>query len=188
MRSATIISLLSLFFSLGPAQVNQTPAPQPNKLEALAGQSTAQVKWSKEIGRIESVRDRVVVTALVVNDEVHHHRMRGIRLDLTSQNAADRVYLDELELELVKKALEGIESGIESFRTERGGAPLRYLGSCELREPSATVHLSAAYYIAPDSSGLSLSAFKQQEFRFPNHRPSELAAAFGRAIDELKHH
>jgi len=42
-----------------------------------------------------------------------------------------------------------------------------------------------AYYIAPDSSGLALSAYKAQGFRFPGHRPSELAAAIGRAIEEL---
>ncbi len=190
MRSATVATLCGLFFNIGLAQVNPRPSLQPTPLEAFAGRPTAQVTWSKEFGRIESAEACVVITALVVEDAVRPpRRMRGIRMELASQNVTDQVYLDEAKLELVKKALEQIGRGIESFRNERGDAPLRYLGACELRQPRPTVHtLSAAYYIAPDSSGLSLSAFKGQEFRFPNQRPSELAEAIGRAMDELKHH
>jgi hypothetical protein len=190
MRSAAIATLCGLFFNIGLAQVNPTPSLQPTPLEAFAGQPTALVTWSKEIGRIESAEARVVVTAFIVEDALQRpHRMSGIRIGLTNQNATDRVYLDEPKLEELKKALDEIERGIEDFRKERGDAPLRYLGACELRQPRPTVHtLSAAYYIAPNSSGLSLSAFKGQEFRFSNHRTSELAEAIGRAIAELKQH
>lgn len=190
MRSAAIATLCGLFFNIGLVQDNPTPSLQPTTLEAFAEQPTARVTWSKEVGRIESAETRVVVTALVVEDTVKPpHRMSGIRIGLTNQNATDQVYLDGPKLEELQKALEEIERGIESFRNERGDAPLRYLGACELRQPRPTVHtLSAAYYIAPDSSGLSLSAFKGQEFRFPNHRPSGLVEAIGRAMDELKHH
>ncbi|MCM3872326.1 MAG: hypothetical protein ND895_16715 [Pyrinomonadaceae bacterium] len=190
MRSPLIICLCVLLFSSGLAQVNSTLALQPTKLEAFAGQPTARVTWSKEVGRIESAATRLVATALVVKDDLRPpHRMSGIRIELTSQNATDLVYLEDAELEVMKKALEGIESGIEYFRTERADAPLRYLGACELRQPRPTIHaLSAAYYIAPDSSGLSLSAFKGHEFRFPNHKPSELAQVIRRVMDELKRH
>lgn len=44
---------------------------------------------------------------------------------------------------------------------------------------------AAAYYIRPGSSGLSLSAYKAEEFRFPTHRPIELADLIGRATREL---
>src|SRR5215216_4771059 len=167
MRSAAVATLCGLFFTMGLAQVNPTPSLQPTPLEAFAGQPTAQVTWFKEVGRIESAEARVVVIALIVEDAARvPHRLRGIRIELTNQNARDQVYLDEAKLEAVKKALEEIERGIESFRNEGGDAPLRYLGACELRQPRPTVHtLSAAYYIAPDSSGLSMSAFKGQEFR-----------------------
>jgi hypothetical protein len=190
MRSAAIATLCGLFFNIGIAQINPTPYLQPTPLEAFAGQPSARVTRSKEVGRIESAEARVVVTALVVEDAVKPpYRMSGIRMGLTNQNATDQVYLDKPKLEELKKALEEIERGIEDFRNEQGDAPLRYLGSCELWQPRPTVHtLSAAFYIAPNSSGLSLSAFKGQEFRFPNHRTSELAEAIGRAMDELKHH
>jgi hypothetical protein len=113
--------------------------------------------------------------------------MRGIRIELVNQMARDQVYIEDTELEAVKKALDKIASEIEHFRSEPRSSPLMYLGACELRQPYPTVHtLDAAYYIASDSSGLSLSAFKEQEFRFPGYSPSRLAAVIGRAMDEFK--
>ena len=73
--------------------------------------------------------------------------------------------------------------------TYAASSPYRYLGAAEFWHPHPEVHtLNAAYYIAPDSSGLSLSAYKGQQFRFPNHRLSELAKVIGIAMDELKRH
>jgi hypothetical protein len=189
MRSiATVAVLGHLFLNIGLAQVNPTSSLQPTKLEAFAVRPNAQVTWSKETGRIESSEARVVITALVVeNTSPALGRMRGVRLDLFSNNATDQVYLEEARLEPVKKALDQIESEIEDFQKERDGAAYRYRGAAEFWHPDQRIHtLNAAYYIAPDSSGLSLSAYKAQGFRFPGHRPSELAAAIGRAMDELK--
>ncbi len=188
MRSAaTLAVLFGLLFNIGVAQVKPTPS-LPTKLEAFATQPSARVVWAKEVGRIDSDEARVVITALIVEDAVPlPARMRGIRIDLVNQKAKDEVYLEEAKLEAVTKALEEIESGIESFRKEPESAPYRYLGAAEFWHPRLSIHtLNAAYYIAPDSLGLSLSAYKEQQFRFPNHRPAELAQAIARAIDELK--
>jgi hypothetical protein len=191
MRStATVAAVCGFLLNVGLAQVKPTPSLQPTRLEAFAGRPTAQVTWSKEVGQIESDEARVTVTALIVEDAVQPpHRMCGIRIDLVNQNARDQVYLEAAKLEAVRKALEEIESGIESFRKEPASSPYSYLGAAEFWHPHLQVHtLNAAYYIAPDSSGLSLSAYKGQGFRFPDHRPSELAKAIGKAIDELKQH
>ncbi|HXG66989.1 MAG TPA: hypothetical protein VNO70_17940 [Blastocatellia bacterium] len=97
------------------------------------------------------------------------------------------MYLDETKLIAVKKALEQIASEVEGFLKERESATCSYLGAEEFWRPYQRIHtLNAAYYIVPDSTGLSLSAYKCQEFRFPGHNPSELAEALGRAMDELK--
>jgi hypothetical protein len=189
MRSAAIMAALcALLLNVGLAQVKPTPSLQPTRLEAFAGQPTAQVTWSREVGRIDSNEARVVVTALIVENAAQSDkRMRGIRIDLTNQNESDHVYLEEAKLEAVKKALEEIESGIETFRKEPASSPHTYLGAAEFWHPHLKVHtLNAAYYIAPDSSGLSLSAYREQGFRFPDHRPSELAKAIGQAMDEFK--
>jgi hypothetical protein len=187
--AVTAVALCGLFLNIALAQVKPAASLQPTRLEAFAGQPTAQVTWSKEVGQIESDEARVIVTALTVEAAVPPSQMCGIRIDLASKNARDQVYLEEAKLEALRKAMEEIESGIESFRKEPASSPYRYLGASEFWHPHLKVHtLNAAYYIAPDSSGLSLSAYKGQEFRFPDHRLSELAKLVGMAKDELKRH
>lgn len=185
---ATVSALCGLLFNIGLSQVRPTPSLEPTRLEAFAKQPAARVTWSKEVGRIDSVEARVVVTTLIVEDAGQTpHQMRGIRFDLVNQNATDQVYLEEAKLEAVRKALEDIESCTESYRKGPESAPYTYLGAEEFWHPNVRVHtINAAYYIAPDSSGLSLSAYKGQQFRFPNHRAAELADAISRAMQELK--
>jgi hypothetical protein len=180
-------ALCSLFLNLGTAQVSPTVSLQPTKLEAFASQPDTRVKWSKEVGRIESAEARVVITVLVVENTAHSRSVRGVRVDLFNSNTTDQVYLEEARLEPVKKALDQIDSEIVDFQKEADeGTRYRYRGAAEFWHPDQRIHtLNAAYYIAPDSSGLALSAYKAQGFRFPGHRPSELAASIGRAIEEL---
>ena len=190
MKTAVIaVALFGFLLNIGRVQQKPTSL-QPTKMEAFAGQPAAHVTWSKEIGKIESDEARVIVTALSIEAAVPDiRRMCGIRIELTSRKARDQVYIEQAELDTLKKALEEIESGIDGFRKERRTSPYRYLGAAEFWHPHLKVHtLNAAYYIAPDSSGLSLSAYKGEEFRFPNHRLSELAKVVGTAIAELKPH
>jgi hypothetical protein len=189
MRSPAAVAIIcGLLFDIALVNASQTASLKPTILEAFASQPTARVTWSKEAGRIDSTEAGAAVIALIVEDDAQPpHRMRGVRIDLTNRDATDQVYIEESKVETIKKALEKIERGIDLFRTERSRTPLRYFGAEEFWQPDAKVHtLNAAYYIAPDSSGLSLSAYRKQQFRFPGHYPSELAAALGRAMEELK--
>ena len=189
MRTVAIVAAFcGCLLNVGFAQV-KPPSLQPTRLEAFARHPTAQVTWSKQVGQIES-EARVIVTSLIIEDAAQApNRMCGIRIDLANQNARDQVYLEQTRLKGVKRALERIDNEIESFRKEPASSPYRYRGAEEFWHPHLKVHtLNAAYYIAPDSSGLSLSAYKGQEFRFPDHRPSELAKAIGKAMNELKQH
>jgi hypothetical protein len=183
---AVAFALISPLLNFVLAQVTTTPL-QPTKLEAFAAKSTAQVKWSKEVGRIDEGETQAIVTALIIEDATQFpYRMRGLRIDLNNINGVDQIYLDETALVAVRNALEEIESGVDSFLKERDKTPYRYRGAAEFWRPNDRIHtLNAAYFIRPDSSGLSLSAYKNQEFRFPGHRPGELAALITRAIREL---
>jgi len=188
MKSAIgLVALCGLLLNIGLGQVKPTPL-QPSRLEEFVAHPTARVTWSKEVGQIESNEARVTITALMIEDAVHTpRRMCGIRLDLANQKASDQVYLETAKLEAVRRALEEIESGIETFRKEPAGGPYRFLGADEFWHPHLKVHtLNAAYYVAPDSSGLSLSAYKDQGFRFPDHRPSEFRKVIGVAMGELQ--
>ncbi len=87
MRSAiTVAALCGFVLNVGLAQVRPTLSLQPTRLEAFAGQPTAKVTWSKQVGQIESHEARVIVTALMIKDAVQPpHQMCGIRLDLANQ-------------------------------------------------------------------------------------------------------
>lgn len=182
------VVVCGLLPNVGLAQENRTNALQPSILEAFAAQPTASVTWSSEVGRIDSTEAQAVVTALVVEDPAQvPQRMRGVRIDLSNQSATDQVYVEEVRLQAVSEALEEIERGRALASSALETAPLSYFGSAEFRQPYPTVHaLNAAYYTAPDSSGLSLSAYLGQDFRFPDRSPSELAVAIDRAIQELE--
>lgn len=183
----TVFAFFSFLLSPGAVQV-ATKALQPTKLEAFAGRSTAQVKWSKEVGRIDESDTHAIVTALIIEDGAQSPpRMRGIRIDLSNKSATDKVYLDETALVAIRNALAKIERGIEDYRKEVSSIPIRYYGAAEFWRPYERIHtLNAAYFIRPDSSGLSLSAYKHQEFRFPGHRPGELAEIISRAMRDLE--
>ncbi|MGH9967726.1 MAG: hypothetical protein ACREBG_07800 [Pyrinomonadaceae bacterium] len=189
MRSTALAAtLFGILLTSAFTQVNQTTSLQPTRFEAFANRPTARIKWSSQVWRAESAEARVIVTTLVVEDTTHSpQQMSGIRIDLTKENASDQIYLDEAKLETTRKALTEISRGIPRFRRERSGTGYRHLGAEEFWHPYPTIHtLNASYYIAPDSSGLFLSAYKNEGFRFPGRSPSELAAAIARAMDELK--
>jgi hypothetical protein len=192
MRSiATAVIFCNLFLNIGFVQIKSASSLEPTELEGFAAQPDSYVRWSKKIGDIEGTEARVVITALAVeNAKRVPSRMKGVRIDLVNHNASDQVYIEESRLEPIKKALDQIDSEIAEFEKESNeGTKCRYLGAAEFWHPDRRIHtLNAAYYIVPDSSGLSLSAYRAQEFRFPGHRPSELAAVIGRVMDELERH
>jgi len=179
----------SLLLNSVPGQVKPAPVLEPTALEALANQPTAKVRWSEEIGRVSGDEATVIITALSIEDVASPgHRMRGIRIDLANRTARDHVFIEENELQSILRALREIENEIDSLRKEPADAPYQYQGAAYFWRPHQRVHtLNAAFYIAPDSSGLAISAYKQEEYRFPNHRPAELAALIERAMTKLRH-
>ncbi len=182
MRLATTVSVLCCILSSSvPAQL--TPAPEPTQLEVWVGQTGSRITKSEQVGRIDSTDAHAVITAVVV-EHTHNtpRRVRGIRIDLRNPSSADRIYVDESELVYLKHQLDGIDCGVASMRND-SETPYRVSGIARCR-PSRTVPQAycPAYYITPESEGLSLSTFGGHNFRFPSKRPSALANAIGRAM------
>jgi hypothetical protein len=164
-------------------------------LEAFAHQPTTHVTWSIQVGSLDSREAHAVITVLVLEDTAQPpDRMRGIRINFSSPESTDEVYLGEETLGVYKSALDEINRTIPGSRNGArdnlapGGTSC--FGACVFRsdKPSRVHTLSAAYCFAPDYEGLSLSTFKQAGFRFPDQDPSRLSAAIGLAIDQLKNH
>jgi hypothetical protein len=121
--------------------------------------------------------------------------MRGIRVNLSGPQEKDAVYLGMETLAMLQGALKEIGEEVARERLDHssreGLAPAgtAYVGACALRSVDGMpkVHtLNVAYYFAPQSSGMALSAFRNVEFRFPNQDPSQLSAVLSRALDQLR--
>lgn len=191
-RTALLVTLCGVF-NLGVGQTTQTQSPQtpllqPTNLEAFAKRPTARITWSSQVWSAHSADAQVVITAIVLEDSGEpSQRMKGIRIDLAKQDASDQVFLNETKLAVTRNAVNEISKGLGRLRREDSDIPHRCLGAEEFWHPYPTVHtLDVAYCIAPSWSGLALSAYKGQGFRFPGRSPTELAAAITRAIEELK--
>jgi hypothetical protein len=164
----------------------QQPALRPSALEAYLQQPNVQVTWSLEIGRFDSAEAHVTVTAILAQLSPAQ-KVTGVRVELENRNGIDNVYLSEEQIPALIDSLTNLDSVVEEFHNKRSTPPL-YMGSCALRQsqPPFIHTLSASYYIAPDSSGLSLSSYNRQSYRFPDRRPADLASLLTKALGELK--
>ena len=181
---ATVSVLCSILSSPAPAQL--TPAPEPTQLEVWVGQPGSRITMSEQVGRIDSTDAQAVITAVVVERPPNTpSRVRGIRIDLRNASSADRIYVDESELVYLKHQLDGMDCGVASMRND-SETPYRVRGIARCR-PSRTIPQAycPAYYITPESEGLSLSTFSGHNFKFPAQRPSTLADVVGQAMSEF---
>jgi hypothetical protein len=193
---ASLIGLCFLLLAEGQTQIRRAPSLQPTALEAFARQSAAHVVWSSEVGRLDSREAHAIVTVLVLENSAQpQDRVGGIRIDLSSPDLKDAVYLGEETLVVYKNALDEIgrnaRGSRNTARDDLAPGGTSYLGSGIFWNPDnkPCVHaLNATYYFASDSEGLYLSAAKDTGFRFPDQDPSQLSGAIARAIDRLSSH
>ena len=146
------------------------------------------IAWSREIGRIDSSDAHAVLTALILEDTARPpDRMRGVRIDLQNHRFKDQVYLGEETLATYRDALDEISRLAKREGKQLQSGQTAYYGAGVFCCQVPRVHaLGAADYTAPNSSGLSLSAYKGEEFRFPGQEAAQLSRQFAEAIEELK--
>jgi hypothetical protein len=66
--------------------------------------------WSNEVARWEQDGTRLVLTAVVLEDSAR--KLRGVKVDLSSENAKEQVYLDEQAMERTRLALVEISDAV----------------------------------------------------------------------------
>jgi hypothetical protein len=161
------------------AQSDGQQAP-PQTLELFAARPTANVIWSKAIGRIESKEARASLAAVVIEDATTAPGlMRGLRIDLAHnianpvcdwkytawrimcERANAAVYVEERELAADRDSL-------------RHGAA--NLPSCE-----QVSQYQSGTASRPESTGLIVCGYV-----FPDFQAARMAELFAKAIAELK--
>src|ERR1700730_17344821 len=95
------------------ATSSQSSGSDPSPMEAFASRQGVRATWSSEITRWQQDGTRLVLVAVVLEDDSQPTRkIRGVKIDLSSENARDRVYLDEQAMERTRPALKEISEAV----------------------------------------------------------------------------
>jgi hypothetical protein len=172
----------SVFIGLAAQVIYGQTASQLEAFERYAKQPTAQVTWSKEVGRIETDQAHAVIMALIVEDATQTPKqMRGVRIDLSEGDKKDQLYTSEEYLDRLIKALNEITDGAPSFLEKANGNACFGSGVFWQQQGHA---FSASQCVTRTFEGLSVSG----GFHFPGGMPAPFAGAVERGRDELKRH
>lgn len=184
-RSRLLWALLCLAAAT-TVQPQTRAVPEPNVLESMATRHGSRIVSSVVVGRIDSADAQAIVSAVTLENPSHRPpRVRGVRIDLRSEDSSDQVYVAEDELAELKRDLDAMDCGVSGPRDD-SGPPYRMTGVARCR-PSQLVPQAycPGYYTTPDSEGLSLATFSGGNFKFPERRPSALADALGKALSDF---
>jgi hypothetical protein len=158
-------------------------------MEAFASLPGVRTIWSNEIARMDNGGARLVLTALVLEDEGQPARkVRGVRVILSSGAERDEVYLDEESTARTRSALEDIAHAGPPGRNGCMGAkefwPLYDWPWNKYHELNAD--------FCEDSKATALVVYgrgkRAPSVRFPGETPSHLAAFLATAMNQLKEH
>ncbi len=173
-------SAFLLSMTLAHAQV------RPTAFEAYAQSPTAKTVWSNEAGRLTSTEATLVVTAVVIQDAMRTPSgMKGLRLDLSTTDGSDRVYIAAHDVPSVKQGFDEISANVALFKGL--GVSSTYIGAAQFWHPDRTnlVHTTSASFHTGSAPGITLSTYGPLRFRFPGHTASEFSALFQSALTTL---
>lgn len=156
----------SLPFHAGAAPNDRTP------FEQFAEQRGTRIASAVEVGRMEDGTTRAVFVAIVLENPRHEPgRMRGLRIDLESEAAADRIYLEAGELVYLNEELGTMACGVARDRQEPLPDNQRVTGIAACRPSnSSPPSMCPSYYRNPDGEGFGVGT-RGAYFQFPGRRP-----------------
>ncbi len=174
------------------AASSQSIGSEPSPMEAFAGQEGVRTTWSSEVARWEQNGTRLVLAVAVLEDNAQPARkLRGVRVELSSEKAKDQVYLDEQATERTRSALEEI-----SVAVALNGMP-GASGCTGAKEfwPGYDWPWNKYHELNVDFCGDSKNSAlvihgrgKPGSFHFPGKSPTVLAEILATAMEKLKQH
>ena len=168
---------------------SQSVGSEPSPMEAFASHQGVRTTWSNEVARWEQDGARLVLTAVVLEDSAR--KLRGVKVDLSSENAKDQVYLDEQATERTRLALVEISDAVAL--TGMPG-PHSCMGAKEFSGrgnwPWNKYHELNVDFCG-DSKNRELRLHgrgRGASFEFPGKSPTVLAEILATSLQELKQH
>ena len=162
-------------------------------MEAFAGQEGVRTTWSSEVARWEQNGTRLVLVVVVLEDNAQPARkLRGVKVELSSEKAKDQVYLDEQATERTRSAL--AEISVAVALTGMPGA-----GGCTGAKEFWTGYnwpwnkyheLNVDFCGDSKNSALVLHGRGKpgSSFHFPGKSPTVLAEILATAMEKLQQH
>jgi hypothetical protein len=174
------------------ATSSQSSGSDPSPMEAFASRQGVRATWSSEITRWQQDGTRLVLVAVVLEDDSQPTRkIRGVKIDLSSENARDRVYLDEQATERTRSALKEISEAVVLTGVPRASG---CMGAKEFWPgydwPWNKYHeLNVNFCGNSKNSELVLyGRGKPGSFHFLAKSPTVLAEVLSTAMEKLKQH
>lgn len=168
---------------------SQSVGSEPSPMEAFANHQGVRTTWSNEVARWEQDGTRLVLTAVVLEDSAR--KLRGVKVDLSSENAKDQIYLDEQATERTRLASVEISDAVAL--TGMPG-PNSYMGAKEFSGKGAWPW-NKYHELNVDFCGDSKNRVLRLHGRgrgagveFPGKSPTVLAEILATAMQELKQH
>jgi hypothetical protein len=174
------------------AASSQSIGSEPSPMEAFASQEGVRTTWSSEVARWEQNGTLLVLVTVALEDKSQPTRkLRGVRVNLSSENARDQVYLDEQATERTRAALKEISVAVAL--TGMPGAS----GCTGAKEfwPGYSWAWNKYHELNVEFCGDSKNSAlvlhgrgKPGSFHFPGKSPTVLAEILTTAIEKLKQH
>jgi len=172
--------VLTLFAAVSLAQT--TDLPQRRLLETAASRSGAQIIWSMPAGSLEGGGLHAGFTVLAVVDSANPgQQVRGIRVDLAQKDWKGVVYIDEDDVPVLKKGA----VSLARWQADYAKAPATPTFSTHAPEDDQVRPLYFGYRRTGDDATLYLGGAGVPSFLFKGPMPTDLAAIFARATQEL---
>ncbi len=186
--AARIITFCAVLLMPGSAQVSSPTAEELERLEQFVSQPGSRVISSKDLGHIAGGESDALITAVIVQGgDPTKQQMRGIRIQFTTGDVRDQIYVAEEFLQPLVKALVEIEAQSDQFLS-RPRVNSRCFGSgaflSAMRTGAHFFHASQCS-MSDGWTGLSVST-GSKTFRFTGLNPAPFRTAIARAATEFE--
>ncbi len=166
-----------------------SPEVEAAPMEAFASHQGVRTTWFNEVARWEQDGIRLILTAVVLEDSAR--KSRGVKVDLSSENARDQVYLDEQATERTRLALVEISDAVAlTGMPGIGGC----IGAKEFWAgydwPWNKYHELNVNFCGDSKNRVLVlhGRGKPGSFQFPGKSPTVLAEILATAMQKLKEH
>jgi len=167
----------------------QSVGSEPSPAEVFASHQGVRTAWSNEFARWEQDGTRLVLTAVVLEDSAR--KLPGVKVDLSTENAKEQVYLDEQATERTRLALMEISDAVALVGMP---GPNGCMGakefSCKYDWPWNKYHELNVSFCGDSKNGVLVlhGRGRPASFGFPGKSPTVLAEVLATAMQKLNQH